>query len=261
MHHYCRRTRAWQNPCMDRSRVYRWLPLLLALLCCAGSAFAQAAPQRVLIFSKTTGWRHDSIPTAVAALQKLVAEQGMASDHSEDAGDFTAANLARYRVVVFANTTGDLLDDTQQTALQGFLRGGGGYMGVHSAADTEKDWPWYGELVGALFDNHPPGLQSTQVQPERDGTPAGRAWPITDELYNYRRNPRPHVQVSATVDEREYEGGDMGADHPIAWCRPFEGGRTWYTGLGHHISVYENRDFTAQLVRGLRYAAGKSDDC
>jgi len=223
-------------------------------------AFA-APPDRVLIFTKTAGFRHDAIPTAVATLQTLAADAGLAADSTEDAQAFTADNLARYRVVVFASTTGDVLDDAQQAAMEAFVRSGGGFIGVHAAADTEYDWPWYGRLVGAYFKNHPPGLQSTHVQPEHDGKPAGARWPITDELYNYRANPRPQVRVIATVDEREYDGGQMGDDHPIAWCHAFDGGRSWYTGLGHDAKVYGDANVVALLARGLRYAAGRSDDC
>ncbi|HEU0307356.1 MAG TPA: ThuA domain-containing protein, partial [Lysobacter sp.] len=112
------------------------------------------------MFSRTAGFRHDSIPVAVATLRRLATDLGMVADHSEDAGDFNAANLARYRVVVFASTTGDVLDAAQQNALEEFMRRGGGFVGVHSAADTEHDWPWYGRLVGAYFLSHPPYLQS-----------------------------------------------------------------------------------------------------
>ena len=242
------------------------LPLPLASLCSlallvAGAASAAPAPERVLVFSKTAGFRHASIPTAVATLRQLATEAGLSSDSSEDAADFTAANLARYRVVVFANTTGDVLDAAQQQTLEEFVRKGGGFVGVHSAADTEHEWPWYGRLVGAHFRGHPPGLQATRVQPERDGRASGAAWPIRDELYNYRSNPRGQVRIAATVDERLYEGGDMGADHPITWCHAFDGARSWYTGLGHDAAVYADPNFLAQLRRGLRYAAAQSDQC
>lgn len=234
--------------------------LLLAALLLISPAFA-APPERVLVFTKTAGFRHDAIPTAVATLKTLASDAGMVADHTEDAQAFTAGNLARYRVVVFASTTGDVLDDAQQAAMEGFVRGGGGFVGVHAAADTEYDWPWYGRLVGAYFKNHPPGLQSTHVQPEHDGKPAGARWPITDELYNYRANPRAQVRVVAAVDEQEYEGGQMGADHPITWCHAFDGGRSWYTGLGHDEKVYADKNVLAQLARGLRYAAGRSGEC
>lgn len=227
----------------------------------AGVTEAVPPVDRVLIFSKTAGYRHESIPTAVATLQRLAGEAGMAADHSEDANDFTKENLARYRVVVFASTTGDVLALPQQQAFEDFVRGGGGFVGVHSASDTEYDWPWYGRLVGAYFRSHPPGLQASHVRPERDGRPVGTAWPIRDELYNFRSNPRGQVRVVATVEERDYEGGTMGADHPIAWCHGVSRGRSWYTGLGHDVAVYAHRDFLAQLRRGLRYAAGRSDEC
>lgn len=234
--------------------------LLAAGLLSAASVQA-APPDRILVFTKTAGFRHDAIPAAVEALRRLAAAEGMGLDHTEDAQAFSPANLARYRAVVFASTTGDVLDEGQQTAMEGFVRQGGGFMGLHAAADTEYDWPWYGRLVGAYFKNHPPGLQSTHVQPERDGKPVGTRWPVTDELYNYRTHPRGQVRVIATVDERSYEGGTMGADHPIAWCHAFDGGRGWYSGLGHDAAVYADPHFVVQLRGGLRYAAGRSDDC
>lgn len=233
---------------------------LCGLLFGADSAVA-AAPDRVLVFTRTQQFRHDSIPTAVATLQNLASREGMRADHSENAADFTAANLARYRVVVFASTTGDVLDADQQRAMEGFIRNGGGFLGLHAAADTEYDWPWYGDLVGAYFSSHPPGLQDTRVQPERAGRAHGKAWPIRDELYNYRTHPRPRVQVVARIDERLYPGGSMGDDHPITWCHAFDGGRSWYTGLGHDEAVYRDPNFLAQLRQGLRYVAGTSPRC
>ncbi|WP_454829755.1 ThuA domain-containing protein [Pseudoxanthomonas wuyuanensis] len=232
----------------------------LLLLVVLGAAQA-AEPQRVLIFSKTAGFRHDSIPVAVAALQRLAAQESLAADHSEDASAFTASNLSRYRAVVFVSTTGDVLDESQQRALEKFVGNGGGFMGVHSAADTEYDWPWYGGLVGAWFHSHPPGLQTTRVTFESGAADAPADWTVTDEIYNYRSNPRGQVTVLATVDEHDYEGGTMGEDHPIAWCHAYSGGRAWYTGLGHDVAMYQDAVFLAQLRRGLRYAAGLAADC
>lgn len=250
-------TRLWHDQPM-RPNV---LPLLLAVCLCAAPIAVAAPTERVLVFTHTAKFRHDSIPTAVSTLRLLAGRERMAVDQSENPADFNAANLARYKVVVFANTTGDVLDAEQQQAMEGFIRAGGGFVGVHSAADTEYDWPWYGKLVGTYFRNHPEGLQFSRVQPERDGKPLGTFWPVRDELYNYRSNPRGTVQVIATVDERMYRGGTMGSDHPIAWCHAFDGGRSWYTGLGHDTAVYRNRDFQAHLLRGLLYAAGRSSAC
>lgn len=216
---------------------------------------------RVLVFTKTAGWRHESLPTTIAALQRLGEKEGITVDHTEDATEFNTANLARYRAVVFGSTTGDVLDATQQAAMETFVRSGGGFMGIHAAADTEYDWPWYGELVGAWFKSHPPGLQTSRVVFEGGPRDAPTAWTVTDELYNYRSNPRTRVQVLATVQESDYEGGTMGQDHPIAWCHGFDGGRAWYTGLGHEAALYADPVFVWQLTQGLRYAAGVSGTC
>lgn len=222
----------------------------------------QPAPPRLLVFTRTQGWRHDSIPAAVAALRELAGQDGLDVVHSEDPAQFDDANLRGFRAVVFANTTLDVLDDGQQRALERFVRSGGGFVGIHSAADTEYDWPWYGTLVGAWFDSHPPGLQTSDVRFEAGRVPEGSSgWRVTDELYNYRHNPRPYVNVVATVDERQYEGGTMGEDHPIAWCHARFGGRAWYTGLGHAAALYADPVFRAHLLRGMRYATGSSGAC
>ena len=235
---------------------------LLAVFVGAFAGSASAAPPRALIFTKTATFRHDSIPTAIAALQRIATEQGMQADATEDATAFTPENLARYRVVIFASTTGDVLDAAQQKAMEDFVDAGGGFMGVHSAADTEYDWPWYAQLVGAYFRSHPPGLQTTRVRFDRDGIAVqGREWKVTDEIYNYRDNPREHVKVIATVDESDYSGGTMGDDHPIAWCHASAKGRAWYTGLGHDAALYADPVFLRHLTNGLRYATGKSRDC
>lgn len=173
-----------------------------------------------------------------------------------------AATLARFRAVVFANTTLDVLDASQQAAFERFFVARGGFVGIHSVADTEHDWPWYGELVGTWFDSHLPGLQDSPVHFEAGhALPGSKGWLVRDELYNYRRNPRPHVEVIATVDEATYVGGKMGADHPIAWWHAQLGGRAWYTGLGHERALYAEPRFRAHLLRGLRYATGQSDAC
>ncbi|MDV3470122.1 ThuA domain-containing protein [Stenotrophomonas sp. C3(2023)] len=232
------------------------------LLCLALSLLPlpAVASDAILVFTRTAKFRHESIPVAVQTLRQLAGEQGLRVDHGEDPAAFTPANLGRYRAVVFANTTGDVLDTPQQDALQAFVEQGGGFMGLHAAADTEYDWPWYGELIGAWFHKHPPGLQTAQVS-EKGQHGASRQWTLTDEIYNYRRNPRPWVQVLATVDEASYEGGTMGADHPITWCRPMQQGRSWYTGFGHDEAVFADANVRALLRRGLAYASGASPDC
>jgi uncharacterized protein len=238
------------------------LAMLLALCALATANAATREPPRVLVFTKTLGFRHDSIPVAVDTVRVLARQAGWQVEHGEDAGAFTRERLARYRVVVFANTTGNVLDDAQQAALREYIERGGGFVGIHSAADTEYDWPWYESLVGAWFLSHPHGLQATRLTFTADGiAPHGRTWQVSDELYNYRSNPRTHVRVVATIDESGYTGGTMGVDHPIAWCHASGKGRAWYTGLGHRKELYADGTFRRHLLRGLRYAAGDSGDC
>lgn len=215
----------------------------------------------VLVFSKTAGFRHGSIASGIAAIEDL----GVANDFSvtatEDANQFTSANLAQYEAVVFLNTTGDVLTNTQQAAFEQYIQGGGGWAGIHSAADTEYGWSWYGDLMGAYFQSHPSIQQATivvadQTHPSTAHLP--QEWVRTDEWYNYQANPRGDVHVLATLDESTYSGGADGFDHPIAWYHDFDGGRAWYTGLGHTNSTYSEPNFRQHLLGGILYAAGQT---
>ena len=222
----------------------------------------QRAPDfRLLVFTKTAGFRHASIPAAVEALRELGARNGFTIDTTEDPGAFADANLAKYAVVAFVLTTGDVLDDARQAAFQRYIRFGGGFVGVHSAADTEYSWRWYGRLVGAYFKSHPAIQRATVVvsEPRHISTARlPRRWARQDEWYNFATNPRRAVRVLATLDEATYAAGDgaMGRDHPIAWAHRFEGGRAWYTGGGHTEESYSEPLFRAHLLGGIRYAAG-----
>jgi cytochrome c len=222
------------------------------------TALPDAEPPRILLFSKTTGFRHESIPDAIAALEKLGAQHGFAVDATEDAATFTDERLGHYRAVVFLMTTGDVLDDAQQAAFERYIRAGNGYVGVHSASDTEYSWPWYGELVGAYFSDHP-AIQQARIQIEDSTHPSTAGlpnpWTRTDEWYNFRTNPRVHVHVLATLDEATYQCGTMGADHPIAWYHDYDGGRAWYTAGGHTSASYTEPEFLQHLLGGIFYAA------
>ncbi|WP_232323790.1 ThuA domain-containing protein [Catenuloplanes japonicus] len=222
-------------------------------------------PFDVLVFSKTAGFRHDSIPAGVQAIRELGAANGFSVTATEDAGTFTAAGLAGYEAVVFLSTTGDVLDAGQQTAFESYIRGGKGYVGVHAAADTEYDWPFYGELVGAYFASHPaiqPAVIRTEDRAHAATAHLPQAWNRTDEWYNYRTNPRSTARVLSTLDESTYSGGGMGADHPIAWCKTLGGGRSFYTGSGHTQESFADPVFRQHLLGGLRYAAGQAQaDC
>ncbi|MEE6264033.1 ThuA domain-containing protein, partial [Plantactinospora sonchi] len=226
---------------------------------------AADTPYDVLVFSKTAGFRHDSIPAGIQAIRELGAANSFTVTATEDAAAFSAANLAQYEAVVFLNTTGDTLNASQQGAFESYIRSGRGYVGVHAAADTEYDWPFYGNLVGAYFASHP-AIQQANVKVEHRGHAATahlpQTWPRTDEWYNYRTNARSTARVLATLDESSYSGGGMGADHPHAWCKSFEGGRSFYTGGGHTQASYAEPAFRSHLLGGIRYAAGRSKaDC
>ncbi|MEU9734298.1 ThuA domain-containing protein [Streptomyces sp. NPDC048002] len=239
----------------------------------AGNAVSGSAPQavaadpayKVLVFSRTAGFRHSSIDDGIAALRSLGAENNFTVDASEDPQVFTTGNLAQYRSVVFLSTTGDVLGDTQQTAFEQYIKGGGGYVGIHAAADTEYGWPFYEGLAGALFHSHP-AIQSATVRVEdraHDATAhLGTTWQRTDEWYNYRTNPRTTARVLASLDESSYSGGNMSGDHPIAWCKDYQGGRAFYTGGGHTDESYGEPAFRRHLLGGIRWASGMTEaDC
>jgi type 1 glutamine amidotransferase len=219
----------------------------------------------VLVFSKTAGFRHDSIPDGIAAVKQLGETGGFTVDATEDAAAFTPANLRRYDAVVFLSTTGDVLDDTQQRAFEDYIRRGGGYVGIHAAADTEYDWPFYGGLAGAYFQSHPAIQPATVVVEDRAHPSTSgleRTWNRTDEWYNYRSNPRDRAHVLASLDESSYTGGTMHGDHPIAWCQNYQGGRAFYTGGGHTKESFADPVFRRHLMGGLLYAVGEIQaDC
>lgn len=217
----------------------------------------------LLLFTETRGFRHDSIDDALAAIEELAVSAGIQVDHAGDSvGVFTEENLANYDAVVWVLTSGDVLDTDEQTAFENYIRAGGGYAGIHAASDTEYDWPWYGDLVGAYFARHPE-IQPAIINIEDGDHPStlhlGATWTRTDEWYDFQTNPRTRVNILLTLDENTYSGGGMGADHPIAWFHEFDGGRAWYTGGGHTGESYVEVDFRAHLLGGIRYAAGLTE--
>ncbi|WP_259070253.1 ThuA domain-containing protein [Mucilaginibacter sp. X4EP1] len=218
------------------------------------------AKQKVLIFSKTVGWHHTSIPAGIAAITKLGQENNFDVDTSIDANKFTYENLKRYAAVIFLNTTGDVLNDTQQAAFQKYIEAGGGFVGVHSATDTEYDWPWYGNLVGAYFKNHPAQQNATFHVVDHDfiatkDLPA--EWKRFDELYNFKWIS-PDIHVLITIDEKTYTGGTNGDNHPMSWYHNYDGGRAFYTALGHTDESYVDPLYLKHLLGGIEYAMGNA---
>ena len=211
---------------------------------------------RILVYSRTAGYRHASIPAGIKALEKLGWEHGFEVEASEGVHSFRAGRLERYDAVVFLSTSGTVLDGPGRTALTHYLKQGGSWLGIHGASTTEYDWPWFGELVGARFDQHPP-VQSGVITVEDKDHPATEhldpTWTRRDEWYAFTSNPRPRVRVLLTVDEASYEGGTMGADHPIAWCHERLGGRSFYTALGHTDESFAEPAFLSHLRGALSW--------
>ncbi|WP_133272300.1 MULTISPECIES: ThuA domain-containing protein [Hymenobacter] len=244
------------------------LQLLLFLVCgsllgCSASAtnstpLATPTPA-ILVFYKTAGFKHESIPVGRAAIQKLGQENGIKVDTTVNASAFTVDNLKQYDAVVFLSTTQDVLNDAQQAAFEQYIRSGKGFVGIHAATDTEYGWPWYNRLVGAYFSSHPaiqPAIIRVTNKTHSATSFLPDAWPRTDEWYNFK-NIQPTITVLATLDESSYSGGTNGATHPIAWHHEFDGGRAFYTAGGHTNESYQEPLFLRHLLGGIQYAIGK----
>ncbi|MFD9222653.1 ThuA domain-containing protein [Streptomyces sp. NPDC060064] len=247
------------------------LALVLGLGVASPPRAEAAAPYRVLVFSKVTNFSHDSIQAGIDAVKKLGSENGFEVEATDDAAAFTDANLGRFQAIVFNNTnstpeSGDLLDAGQRAALQKYIRGGGGWVGLHSASASERDWPWYEGLVGAIFDKHP-AVQTGRIKvldrthPSTKGLP--ELWERTEEWYNWRTNPTGKVHTLAQIKVRDgITGLDEGVDHPWSWCQNYDGGRSWFTAGGHAKSAFQEAGFLKHLLGGIQWAAGdRPGDC
>jgi type 1 glutamine amidotransferase len=218
-------------------------------------------PRSILVFSKTAGFRHDSIPVGRKALLDMGIDHGWTMTFTENADEFDAKKLKAYDAIVFLSTTGKFFNPKQEKALVSFIHSGGGYVGIHAAADAEYDWPWYGQLVGAWFKHHP-AQQEANVEIE-DTTDSATSflpnpWRRKDEWYDYKVSPRAHVHVLASLDTTSYADSQMGPDHPIMWRHEFEGGRSWYTGMGHVLESYSDPNYLKMVAAGIEWACGSS---
>lgn len=215
---------------------------------------------RLLIFTKTTGYRHESIAAGVQTMCELSRELGVDAVATEDEGHFQPQRLSRFAAVVWLSTSGTLLDAPQRRAFEAFVRSGGGYLGIHGASATEEDWPWYAELVGARFTRHPE-LQPARLIVEDREHPAtahlAREWLRSDEWYEFDSNPRSRVRVLVSVDESSYQGGTMG-DHPLVWCQRVGAGRSFYTALGHEAEHYREPALRQHLAGALAWVLESS---
>ncbi|MDF1694827.1 MAG: ThuA domain-containing protein [Saprospiraceae bacterium] len=220
----------------------------------------QSEVSKVLIFTKTAGYHHDCISTGSEALKTLCDSNSISVDTTTNPAMFTDKVLADYAAVVFFNTTGDVLNNRQEIAFERFIQAGGGYVGVHAASDTEYGCGWYGELVGAYFVSHPK-IQNANFKVEDTSFIATNflplEWTRKDELYNFKI-VNPNVNVVLTVDENSYEGGINGDVHPMAWYHDYDGGRAFYTALGHTHESYTEELFLQHLLGGIQYAIGEN---
>src|ERR1051326_3197915 len=236
---------------------------LLWVLLFASSLFSCKEKQnkiRVLVFSKTTGFRHSSIPNGKAAIQKLGLENNFEVDTTEDASYFTEENLKKYAAIVFLNDTGEVLNNQQEIAMERFIQAGGGFVGIHSATDTEYDWIWYANMIGAQFASHP-AIQPAKIQVVDRTNIATQhlpeVWNRTDEWYNFKRLSK-EVKVLLKIDEKSYQGGTLGDEHPMAWYHDYDGGRAFYTELGHVEESYSDSLYLKHILGGIKYAIGKN---
>ncbi|RKD12783.1 Crp/Fnr family transcriptional regulator [Pelobium manganitolerans] len=218
---------------------------------------AMSKPPRILVFSKTEKFRHQSIAIGNVAIQEMGKANDFLVDTTTSAGQFTYNNLKRYAAVVFLSTTGDVLNPVQEKEFKKYINKGGGFVGVHAATDTEYDWEWYGDLVGAYFGGHPAGQVATLNVVDQSHISTmhlPKEWIRKDEWYNWKFI-RKDLNVLITIDENTYKGGTNGDFHPMAWYHEFDGGRSFYTELGHTDASYKDPLFLNHLLGGIKYAA------
>ncbi|WP_341226481.1 ThuA domain-containing protein [uncultured Arcticibacterium sp.] len=244
---------------------------IVALLCLFTLAFAANAQNgklKALLFTKTAGFHHESIHEGVAAVRGLGQRHSFQVDWQENSSVFTEDRLKNYDVVIFLNTTGDVLNDKEQAAFEKYIQNGGGYVGVHAAADTEYEWEWYTKMVGMMFKIHP-AQQTAYIHVENSNFPGMERFPKkllwTDEWYEYQKPVlTKDLNYLVSVDEKSYEpyakwgdneGKGMGDFHPISWYHNYDGGRAFYTGLGHIGAIYSDQTYLDHLYGGIYWAA------
>ncbi|KAK3350611.1 ThuA-like domain-containing protein [Neurospora tetraspora] len=253
------------------------------------SAMSSAEPIRVLVFSRTVAYRHDSIPASIKALEDLAATSSttahpFVTTATEDPTIFTPSGLSQFRVIILLQCSGEFLDSSQLEALKGFVHSGGGVVGIHCASFGMESSEWYGRLIGGVFKNHPEPQMAKirsvvnnmdhlllagllkRLQDESEGkkrmfgvtTNKEWEWDWFDEYYNFKTNPwdNPHLQILLEVNEETYTGGTHGERHPLAWAQEFEGGRSFYNSLGHFDEAYlEDPGFMRFIYKAILWTA------
>ncbi len=240
-----------------------FLPLLLLFtVSVLISCNSNKSKSRILVFTKTAGFHHSSIPNGVEAIMKLGAANNFEVDTTSDASMIEEDTLKHYAALVFLHTTGNLLNAKEQSDLERYIQAGGGFAGIHAAADANYDWHWYGRLVGGYFNGHPEQREAVLHTVDKDTTKTGNipaTWKRKDEWYNYK-NLDSDLHVLVTIDEKSYTGGTNGANHPMAWYHEFDGGRSWYTELGHTEESFTDPAYLSHILAGIRYAIGSNNE-
>ena len=239
---------------MSTKKIGTYLVLALVFSGLMWPAFAQ----NIMVFSKTNGFRHKSIESGKLALEKMANAEKWSITFTEDSLAFTSERLSKLDVVVFLNTTGVILGEKEKQVFKEYIQNGGGFVGIHSATDTEKSWSWYKNLVGATFKSHPK-VQKAVVRVVNKKHPATKGlkehWTRTDEWYNFMGPVKRHCVVLAELDVNSYKGSEMNGVHPIAWFHDFQGGRSFYTGMGHTDDSYTEEAFLDHVKGGILWAA------
>ncbi len=209
----------------------------------------------VLIITETDGWVHDSIESGLELIQKIGIQNNFNVYYSHDSRVITYENLEKIRTIIFLNTTEEILTNDEQKLMESFIRSGKGFVGVHAAADTEYNWQWYGKLVGAYYRNHPDVMNGKILTINNKITDHLESeWEIEDEWYNFDY-VNYDINILLNLDEKSYIGGEHPDYHPITWYHEYDGGRSFYTGLGHTKEVYEDSRFMILLEKGILYAS------
>jgi len=213
----------------------------------------------VLIFTKTNGFVHvEAINEGIKLISNIGQQNNFNVAHTNISSFFTEENLKNYQSIIFLNTTLDVLNKGEEIVFKNFIQNGGGFVGIHSAADTEYKWEWYGKLVGAYFKNHPEIQKakiSTITKNHISTSHLNATWEIEEEWYNYK-NINPEITVLLNLDESTYDGGENGKNHPITWYHEFDGGKSFYTGLGHKSETYHDKRFIKLITGGILYTLG-----
>jgi type 1 glutamine amidotransferase len=238
--------------------------ITLAIICiccifnCKNLKVSSKKQPHVVVFSKTEWYRHQSIEAGILSIQKLGAENGFLVDATEDS-DTLVSNIKKYDAVIFLSPSGEIFTDTQQELFKEYIQQGGGFVGIHGATTAEYEWEWYGKMIGAYFDNHPQKQDAT-IHIVNHKHPATsflkNTWKTFDEWYNFNKLSTD-IRVLMTLDETSYTGGKHGDYHPIAWYHEYDGGRIFYTALGHGEKSYSDPLFLKHILGGINYAIGK----